>query len=212
MRSASTGAFTLVELLVVLLTLTAAALLLTGGLEKSKRDARLRQCSDNLKSVGLSFRMWPIGSDDAYPMAVPNRYGGSLGAVTSGETFFHFQVTSNELQTPKVLVCPTDDRQPAQSFSNGFSNTNLSYFVGVDARNAEPNMLLSGDRNVTNGSASSSNMLVLTTNSVARWSPMLHGRWGNISLADGSVQRFDNKGLANAVAHSGAPTNRIQLP
>ena len=33
--------------------------------------------------------------------------------------------------SPRLVVCPLDIRTPAASFTNGFNNTHLSYFVGV---------------------------------------------------------------------------------
>ena len=41
---------------------------------------------------------------------------------------------SNELNTPKILVCPADrKRTVAASFATGFGNANISYFLNAAA-------------------------------------------------------------------------------
>lgn len=145
-------------------------------------------------------------------MAYPAASGGSNEALTNGATFLHFRAMSNELHSPKVLRCPSDNARPARSFGVAFSNENVSYFVGVDARDTNPNMLLSGDRNVTDGMPPTNNIIVLTTNRPANWTRAIHNRCGNVTLADGSVHRYNTADLTNAVAHTGYTENRIQLP
>jgi len=205
------AAFTLIELLVIVVIALLLALVLIPGVNKARDLARRKQCVDNLKIVVLSFRQWTLPSGDRYPMFVETEYGGSLSAVTNGETFRHFQTMSNELNTPKVLVCPADNRQPAADFRDSLANTNLSYFVGVDADETQPQMLLTGDRNLTNGLPSiSGNLLILTSNSVANFDHELHRHTGNIGLADGSVQSWNQQSLNRGLMTE--YTNRLQLP
>jgi len=72
-----------------------------------------------------------------------------------------FGVMSNELSTPKVLICPAewDNRTVSSTFSytippNSANTTpytndyNVSYFVGVDAQDTFPQMFLTGDHNL----------------------------------------------------------------
>src|SRR5260370_1198812 len=127
------------------------ALLLPQSLAIRKQRVRQNQCSNNLKQVGLAFKTWSLDSRDRFPMGYEAQDGGSREAVATGKIFSHFQTMSNELTTTKVLVCPSDKRLPAKDFRTGLSNTNLSYFVGVDAEDPFPDMFLSGDRNLTNG-------------------------------------------------------------
>ncbi|HWN94169.1 MAG TPA: hypothetical protein VNT99_03985 [Methylomirabilota bacterium] len=117
----------------------------------------------------------------------PTNASGSLEFTNSAQVFRHFQAASNELNTPKVLRCPSDaGRQTAPDFAN-FGNTNVSYFVGLDARQDSQEMLLSGDRNITGGTLSNGFLRVLQTNTPAGWTPAIHKNAGNIGLADGSV-------------------------
>jgi hypothetical protein len=111
-----------------------------------------------------------------------------------------------------VLICPADFRQSAQNFGPGFSNTSISYFVGVDAREDRPEMLLAGDRNITNGMPLKDGILELTTNSNAGWTHELHNGQGNVLLSDASVQGWDTLSLRKGIQKSGVVTNRLAMP
>ncbi len=85
-------------------------------------------------------------------MQVSVTNGGTMEMVDSGKTFMHFAAISNELSTPKVLVCPADrTRKRAADFCADLDNAKISYFVGVDANSTLlSQMFLSGDFNITN--------------------------------------------------------------
>jgi prepilin-type processing-associated H-X9-DG protein len=177
--------------------------------ERSKRIG----CTCNLKQIGLSFRTWSLDCGDAYPMRVSVTNGGTMETISSGLAFYHFQAMSNELASPRVLVCPADQfRKPATNFAN-LKNRNLSYFVGADAADTNPNMFLSGDDNLlVNGAPARPGLLILSTNSPIAWSQRRHGGQGNVALADGSVQQFSPERLTEALRNTGAVTNRILMP
>ena len=122
---------------------------------------------------------------------------------------------SNELSTPKVLVCPRDKAKTvAKDFASGFSDKNVSYFVGTDATEIYPQMFLSGDRNLAfQGQPIKPGLFVLTTNTTSLgWAKGLHYPCGNIGLADGSVQFWDAKQSAAAVHNQGLATNLLVFP
>src|ERR1051325_7881595 len=130
-------------------------LLLTGVLIPSlayqKRHAQVQACVDNLKSVGIAFRIWAIDQTDQPSTGVSVKYGGTLELAATGQPFVHFRAMSNELSSPRILACPSDrTRNPASSFKCGFSDSSVSYFVSPDARDVYPQMLLMGDRNLAN--------------------------------------------------------------
>ena len=126
-----------------------------------------------------------------------------MESVTNGQVFFTFVVMSNELNSPKILICPGDNRTAATNFGLGFANSNVSYFIGVTADETMPQTLLSGDRNLTNGPLPSNRLLRLTTNSAPGWDNQLHKLRGNVAFADGSVQSLDIPRLRVAVTNSG---------
>lgn len=123
----------------------------------------------------------------------------------------HFQAMSNLLADPKVLVCPSDVRVPAAYLAGNLSNTNLSYFLGLDARDTNPQMFLTGDRNLTNGPLPPNRILVLNTNFPLGWTREMHHYRGNIGLADGSVQQYSNIRLTDALRDESF-TNRLAMP
>ncbi len=133
--------------------------------------------------------------------------------------FMHYQVMSNELSTPMVLLCPLETRRTyATNFSVGFSNANLSYFVALDADSTNAFGFLSGDRTLTNGIGAMANVLTIATNQVLSWGRELHRMedWprkavGNICLGDGSVQQMDARTVNAALRRSGTK-NRLLMP
>jgi len=118
------------------------------------------------------------------------------------------------LSTPKVLFCPAEserNRFVATNFEQ-LNNSNLSFFVGVDATETNALSILYGDHNLTNGTAAKNGLLKLTAGQRIGWTKEMHNQAGNICLADGSVQQINNTGLQNAVAHSGLATNVLNMP
>jgi hypothetical protein len=76
----------------------------------------------------------------------------------------------------------------------------------------QPQMLLTGDRNVTNGLSPVRSMLELPPGIPAGWTEAMHHGVGNIGLADGSVMQFSIPGLQQMLKNTGDSTNRIALP
>jgi prepilin-type processing-associated H-X9-DG protein len=211
LRHFSRQGFTLVGLLVIIAVIAILAAMLLPALASAKRKAQRINCVNNLKQDGIAFRLWEGDNGDKYPMAVSTNKGGTMEYAEDGNAFRHFQVMSNELSTPKILVCPADDRTPAASFAR-LKNQNVSYFVGLDATEVRPPMLLTGDRNVTNGIAPEHSILRLVPDQPAGWTEDMHNGQGNVGLADGSVQQVSIPGLQQMLKHTGDSTNRVALP
>jgi prepilin-type processing-associated H-X9-DG protein len=201
--------FTLVGLLIIIAVLGILAAMLIPALVSAKGKSKRIQCVSNLKQDGLAFRLWEGDNGDKYPMAVSTNKNGTM--EYAADVFRHFQVMSNELSTPKILVCPADNRTAAASFAR-LKNQNVSYFVGLDATEVRPPMLLTGDRNVTNGLSPVRSVLELRPEIPAGWTEAMHNGVGNIGLADGSVQQVSIPGLQQMLKNTGDSTNRIALP
>jgi type II secretory pathway pseudopilin PulG len=212
MNSNSRG-FTLVMLLVVIAVLALLAAMLLPALASAKKKAQQINCVNNLKQCGLAFRIWEGDNNDKYPMAVSTSAGGTMEYSTGADTFRHFQVMSNELSTPRILICPADTRIVANDFVR-LENQNVSYFVDLDANDNFPQRFLDGDRNITGDSEPENGILKLVPGQSASWTETIHVNQGNVGLADGSVQQYSNSGLQNALQNSGGPTNtwHISLP
>jgi prepilin-type processing-associated H-X9-DG protein len=207
------AAFTLMEMLVLIAIIALLGLVVYPSYLVQKDKAQRIRCTSHMKQTGLAFRIWAGDHDDKNPFHLAVTNGGTKEFIATGETFRHFEIMSNELNTPKILVCPADkQRVAATSFTPTFSNSNLSYFVGVDAADSAPNRFLAGDRNILGGTVTGTNLVEFSTTNGVSWGPDLHKGQGNVALADGSVQGFSSSPLRAGFVNTGLATNRLAMP
>jgi len=189
---------TLLETVVVVLVLLTLTAILLPPLMNQPNHRHYSDCTNNLKQIGLAARIWAGDNNDKYPMAVSVTNGGAMEAVALGDAMTVFQVMSNELSTPKILVCSEDKQRDSATNFNPLTSGNVSYFVNRDAVQAEPWGVMSGDDNFEiAGVPVKSGRLNVSTNSPLTWSAARHKSSGNLTLADGSVQSAYNSQLKN---------------
>jgi prepilin-type processing-associated H-X9-DG protein len=206
-------AFTLVEVIVLIALVAVVMGMLTLQTRPRPTRAPRIKCVNNLKNIGLAFRLFATDNQDRFPMELSTNDGGSLEFGPEMAAYHVFVTLSNELSTPTILYCPSDTHRKAATNFASLREANLSYFVGLNTTATLTNAFLSGDRNLTtNGVAMKPGVVNVTTNLTVGWSRELHNEQGNVAMGDGSVQQFSGPRINDALRGTGSVTNRLVVP
>jgi prepilin-type processing-associated H-X9-DG protein len=202
------------ELLLTLTIILLLASLLLPALNRGHHKVRTIHCTSNLHQAGLGFLSFAQGHEDKFPTQVSTNAGGSAeflnaGQAVQGDYYFsykHFLPLASELESPKLLVCPTDLRTPATNFAS-LNNSNLSYFANASPQFGNSDSMLAGDRNLK---PVSNTVARLGPRRPLRWTGEMHQNRGNVLYADGHVeQRGESLSLSN---RPGTPPVSLIMP
>jgi Tfp pilus assembly protein PilE len=226
------GGFTRVELAVIIVAVALLAVFFFPALKRAQEKAWRISCLSNLKEIGTGYRLW-VGEGVWMQSGTSMSNGGWMELLSNSNAgqfcWTNYAIMRTNLgDAPAIVVCPADERQPAKSFTNGFDNTHVSYFVGVYAYDVYPQSIAGGDRNLGPGLVPASdygyspvkgkgNDVVLSTNSPVCWSLKMHSHGdamgaGNILLGDGAGEAISSASLRTAwLRNAGTGTNGIRL-
>ncbi len=207
-------AFTIIELLITIAIIWFLAALLFTALSGAKKKGQATLCINNLKEVGIGFRLWANDNHEQFPWAVAAADGGSgwlFSAPPADDWTDNYRAASNELVTTKILVCPTDkNKTPSSGLVNLGSkkaasaaasaptpwskldgNKHISYFVGLDANESRPQSILAGDSGIGGGNGGLGPDYTFSANNGTSidvaFDNTMHEGSGHILLSDGSV-------------------------
>jgi len=215
-QSAATArllAFTRAELLVVLAVLALLAVVVLPAFANLRpRSARVI-CANNLRQIGMGFQLWGNDHDDQPPWEFPVEQGGTKLHPLGVNAWLHFAWISNELNSARVLLCPTDSGRVAEDFSadpNGgylhpnYRNLATSYFL-THAFYGASSAMFAGDRNlgvdgVGNCSRFPQVYFVNAWLPSFGWDTNLHHQAGNVVRLDGRVNQYSNEDLRAATS------------
>ncbi len=225
--SPQTTGFTRTDLLTILGVLVVLGVLANPPITplNSRTRANSLVCQANLAKVGRAFQLWAADHGDWNPSMLSSNLGGLYGVYLAHNAWYQYAWISNELATPKVLVCPADTNtvRRAQDFSyssdGGFlnpayRNNALSYMLGLHTGFYMPGALLSADRNiepvVNVGGCSYSGLGAVQalqgapplTADTSLWGKEIHSNRGNILFNDGSVQETSSEQLQSVLARN----------
>lgn len=106
----------------------------------AKSQAQRIACFNNMKGIGLAFRIWASQHEDRFPFNTSTNKSQETIEAAGADAATIFGSMGKELGSPRILVCPGDPgKHAAASFSNlGADNVSYEIMVGSDVNSSNP--------------------------------------------------------------------------
>ena len=216
MRSHEQEGFTRTELIACLGGLVLLLMVITPTLGTSASRADRVACFNNLRHLGNAFRQYALENNDSPPWSrwAPT---GNYNEPGKHELWFRCWWIRDGMGSPTYLMKPAETRTSARVATNWeldggrgvqtLKNRAVSYVLGLDSATFLPRSIIVADRHILDvgyGGCSSgispAAQLPTLPNPTVRWTTEVHGEFGNVALADGSVESVDSDGLRRTVS------------
>ena len=213
----SSVGLTLVELLVVVVIIAVFVALLDPFSEpRIKKHALLISCMSNQKQLELGFLMWSGDNGGKFPWQLSTTTNGTMELITNEDVVSQLVVLSDYVRIPSICRCPADTtRTIAENFKT-LTDSNVSYFVNVDADSRLG--VMTGDRHLQadSGAVGRGNFLV-TNGMKLEWTHELHYQRfamarGALGFTDGHAEVVFTTNLTAAFMRSGTNDERLLVP
>ena len=212
-------AFTRLELLACVAGFALLLAIITPALANSRSRSDRVACLSNLRQIGTAIRQFGLEHNDLMPWGRQTFPDGNFNEPGKHELWFQYWWLRDSIDSPRLLMDPAEKRPSARIAStwdldpNGglqfFKNRGVAYVLGLDSSTDLPRSMLVADRNILTGgyggcssSISTAAQVFVSGTSAARWLDDVHGAFGNVALADGSVESVDSEGLRRIIAES----------
>jgi prepilin-type processing-associated H-X9-DG protein/prepilin-type N-terminal cleavage/methylation domain-containing protein len=216
-------AFTLVELLVVILVLAILAGLLLPAISRARDQSKVPRCASNLRQIYTAFNLYLQDSDEVVFWNSTNVnlygmdwyvYGGrETGNTDLGQAGLFNRIVPRPLNPYvrhqiEVFHCPADTRAlPEWEGHTHFDWVGNSYLYNAVGAPFDPNQGVGGFNAIrfSSANAPSRTVLFLDTSLVktaAAWHP---GGKGNVCFADGHVEFRDLPASADGASTTWIP-------
>jgi prepilin-type processing-associated H-X9-DG protein len=206
--------FSIYEVLFGIVVLLLVVALLLPRIAQNHDKNGIIYCMMNIRQINIAYISWAHDHGERFPMEVSVTNGGAMELVAKGNVATCFIVISNQLGSPKVLICPNDLRHiAATNFGADFNNSHISYFADLDASKDPPRGLLVGDANFAiHGVPVGSGILELSSNLPVAWTLNRHPHGGTVGFVDGHAQEVVNSVLPEMLQQFDAVNNRLAIP
>lgn len=224
--------FTRTEFAISAVAIILVAAVAIPGLANTRNRSQRATCVDNLRLIGQGVQLWGVDHENNPPWQVNQLEGGTRprAGFKPAAVWFELSWLSNQLVTPKILVCPSDAIKAKSVADNwgtlpnggyrsvAYRDNATSYALSVHSSLSNPNSFVFADRNLrpdnfagATCSLGFNNISSITRAplSLAAWTNAIHGFSGNLLTADGRVLELPNPDLksyldASLTADNGA--------
>jgi len=221
-----TDAFTRLELLacLVAMALLTSVMICAVAISASRQDRTA--CSNNLRQIGNALGQFALEHNDQPAWRTPPSEGGNNAAFAvppgsepdnpnKSELWYQYWWIRDLLGTPTILMDPGETRAFARVATSWELNANgglqsykdnaVAYLLGADSSTAIPQTILAADRHMVGnetpvgGCSSQINQAAQLSPLTVTWHNEVHGLFGNVAFADGSVQGLDTNELRRVI-------------